>query len=236
MSRSPACVRKVSWEGIVFTTPALGPPIGGLLLLVFAHGYYTPYYCSCSTTAIWIAPYRRTGGEDGSAVHDYLSAPPGSRSRGDPVLMQRRFQVVHGQHRSAGVQRRANRSIYGLDRFPGTLQTKQTLRPRIHRPATVARLSKQLLRGCIPMGAHSSTGNCPSVQVSKCPSVPSVQVSERLRVSLSQRAENDCEFHYPSGQRTTARFTIPAGRERLRVSGEYTRENAENAVNAVAGK
>ena len=29
---------------------------------------------------------------------------------------------------------------------------------------------------------------------------------------------------------------IPAGRERLRVSGEYTRENAANAANAVAGK
>ena len=109
MSRSPACVRKVSWEGIVFTTPALGPPVGLLLLVL-----------PMATTQQRIAPYRRTGGEDGSAGHDYLSAPRGSRSRGDPVLMQRRFQVVHGQHRSAGVQRRANRnSYYGLDRFPG---------------------------------------------------------------------------------------------------------------------
>ena len=79
--------------GIVFTTPALGPPVGGLLLLVFAHGYLLLQR---------IAPYRRTG-EDGSAVHDYLSAPQGSRSRGDPVLMQRRFQVVQGQQQLHGL-------------------------------------------------------------------------------------------------------------------------------------
>ena len=172
--------------GIVFT-PALGPPVGGLLLLVFAHGYYA----AADRT---ISPNRRRRRQRWSRLP---VRPRGSRSRRDPVLMQRRFQVVHGQHRSAGVQRRANRSIYGLDRFPGTLQTKQTLQPRIHRPATVARLSKQLLRGCIPMGAHSSTGNCPSVQVSR-----GVQVSERLRVSLSQRAENDCEFQVSIPVRT----------------------------------
>ena len=46
VSRSSACVQKVSWEGIVFTTPALGPPVDG------------HYYAAADRT---ISPNRRRG-------------------------------------------------------------------------------------------------------------------------------------------------------------------------------